>query len=59
MDAVNAQTFCTYLDEFERIARMIASAEARRDAILHEVELQRGLWRATQQAPPWIEGHRG
>jgi hypothetical protein len=62
MDAVKAQTFCTYLDEFERIARMIASAEARRDAILHEVELhraRRGLRRATQQATPWIEGHRG
>jgi hypothetical protein len=62
MDAVKAQTFCTYLDEFERIERMIASAEARRDAILHEVELhrrRRGFWRAPQQATPWIEGHRG
>ena len=62
MDAVMAQTLCTYLDEFDRIARMIASAEARRDAILHEVEQhrkRRGLWRATQQATPWIEGHRG
>src|SRR5262249_21948007 len=41
MDAVMAQTFCTYLDECERIGRMIASAEARRDAILHEVEQHR------------------
>ena len=62
MDAVMAQTLCTYLDEFERIARMIASAEARRDAILHEVVQhrgRRGLRRVTQQATPWIEGHRG
>ena len=59
MDAVWAQTLCTYLDEFDRIARMIASAEARRDAILTEVEQhrRRSLRRATQQA--WIEGHRG
>src|SRR5262249_45842366 len=39
MDAVMAQTLCTYLDEFERMERMIARAEARRDAILYEVEL--------------------
>src|SRR5215472_12512359 len=41
MDAVMAQTLCTYLDEFERIERMIASTEARRGAILYEVELHR------------------
>jgi hypothetical protein len=61
-DAVKAQTLCTYLDEFERIARMIASLEARRDAILHEVVQhrgRRGLRRVTQQAAPWIESHRG
>jgi enamine deaminase RidA (YjgF/YER057c/UK114 family) len=60
MDAVKIQTFCTYLDEFERIARMIASAEARRDAILHEVVQhrgRRGLRRTTQHLR--IEGHRG
>jgi hypothetical protein len=55
MDAVKIQTFCTYLDEFERIARMIASAEARRDDALHEIELHRARWgqelrQATQQA---------
>ena len=33
MDAVMAQTLCTYLDEFERIERMIARAQARRGAI--------------------------
>src|SRR5215472_1186031 len=62
MDAVMAQTLCTYLDEFERIERMIASAEARRGAILYEVELHRGrrrLWRATRQARLEIERHRG
>src|SRR5262249_34064220 len=56
MDAVMAQTLCTYLDEVERIARMIASAEARRDAIVHEVELhraRRGLRRIT--LPPTLE----
>jgi len=41
MNAVMAHTFCTYLNELERIERMIASAEARRDAILREVELHR------------------
>jgi hypothetical protein len=44
MDAVMAQTFCTYLDECERIGRMIASAEDRRDAALHEIELHRARW---------------
>ena len=58
MDAVMAQTFCTYLDEFERIARMIASAEARRGAILYEVELHRAR-RRLRRATLEIEGHRG
>src|SRR5262245_35613341 len=62
MDAVMAQTLCTYLDEVERIERMIAGAEARRGAILYEVELhrrRRRLWRATRQARLEIERHRG
>jgi len=62
MDAVMAQTLCTYLDEFERIERMIASAEARRGAILYEVELHRGrrrLWRAARQTRLELERHRG
>ena len=60
MDAVMAQTLCIYLDEFERIDRMIASAQARRDAILHEIELHRARWgqalrRATQEAEKTLE----
>ena len=39
-----AQTFCTYLDECERFARMIANAEARRDDALHEIERHRAGW---------------
>ena len=64
MDAVMGRTLCIYLDECERIARMIASAEAHRDDALHEIERHRAGWgqelrRVTQQATPWIEGHRG
>src|SRR5262249_48546171 len=44
MDAVMAQTFCTYLDECERIGRMIASAQDCRDAAPHEIELHRARW---------------
>src|SRR5262245_20490159 len=60
MDAVTAQTFCTYLDEFERTARMIASAEARRDNALHEIERHRAqwgqeLWRVAQEAEKTLE----
>ena len=60
MDAVTAQTFCTYLDEFERTARMIASAEARRDDALHEIERHRAGWgqelrRVTQEAEKTLE----
>jgi hypothetical protein len=44
MDAVMAQTFCTYLDECDRFARMIANAEARRDDALHEIERHRAGW---------------
>jgi len=61
MDAVMAQTFCTYLDEFERMERMIMRAEARRDAILYEVELHRTsrrLRRNMQQATPGAESLR-
>jgi hypothetical protein len=60
MDAVMAQTFCTYLDECERIGRMIASAEARRDDALHEIELHRARWgqelrRVTQEVEKSLE----
>jgi hypothetical protein len=39
-----AQAFCTHLDECERVDRMIASAEARRDDALHEIERHRAGW---------------
>ena len=60
MDAVMAQTFCTYLDECERFARMIASAEARRDDALHEIERHRAEWgqelrRVTQEVEKTLE----
>jgi len=60
MDAVMAQTFCTYLDECERIGRMIASAEDCRDAALHEIELHRARWgqelrRVTQEVEKSVE----
>jgi hypothetical protein len=55
MDAVMAQTLSINLNDIERIERMIANAEARRNAILREVERHRATWgenlrRAAQQA---------
>jgi hypothetical protein len=55
MDAVMAQTLSISLDDIERIDRMIATAEVRRNAILHEVDRHRTTWgqelrRAAQQA---------
>jgi hypothetical protein len=55
MDEVMAQTLSINLNDIERIERMIASAEARRNAILREVERHRATWaqdlrRAAQQA---------
>jgi hypothetical protein len=55
MDAVMAQTLSINLNDIERIQRMIANAEARRNAILREVERHRATWgenlrRAAQQA---------
>jgi hypothetical protein len=55
MDAVMAQTLSISLDDIERIERMIATAEVRRNAILHEVDRHRTTWgqelrRAAQQA---------
>ena len=55
MDAVMAQTLSISLDDIERIDRMIATAEMRRNAILHEVDRHRTTWgqelrRAAQQA---------
>jgi len=39
--AIMAHTLTDNLDQFERIERMIAMAEARRNAALHEVERHR------------------
>jgi hypothetical protein len=55
MDAVMAQTLSISLDDVERIDRMIATAEVRRNAILREVDRHRTTWgqelrRAAQQA---------
>jgi hypothetical protein len=55
MDAVKAQTLSIGLDDIERIDRMIATAEVRRNAILREVDRHRTTWgqelrRAAQQA---------
>ncbi len=41
MEMVTAQTLVARLDEFERIERLMASAEARRDIALHEIERHR------------------
>jgi hypothetical protein len=41
MDAVMAHTLCENLDSMERIDSMIALAEGRRDAILHEIDRHR------------------
>jgi hypothetical protein len=54
MDAVMAQTLSLKLDDIDRIDRMIATAEGRRNAILREVDRHRTTWgqnvrRAVQQ----------
>ena len=41
MEMVTARTLVARLDEFERIERLMASAEARRDSALHEIERHR------------------
>ena len=43
MEMVTARTLVARLDEFERIERLMASAEARRDSALHEVERHRSF----------------
>ena len=55
MYEVQARTLSDNLNDIERIDRMIASAEARRNAILREVERHRATWgqdlrRTAQQA---------
>jgi hypothetical protein len=44
MDAVMAQALSLKLDDIERIDRMIATAEGRRNAILREVDRHRTTW---------------
>jgi hypothetical protein len=44
MDAVMAQALSLKLDHIERIDRMIATAEGRRNAILREVDRHRTTW---------------
>jgi hypothetical protein len=44
MDAVMAQSLSLKLDDIERIDRMIATAEGRRNAILREVDRHRTAW---------------
>jgi hypothetical protein len=55
MQAVMAKTLSINLDDIERIDRMIATAEARRNLILREIERHRATWaedlrRSAQQA---------
>lgn len=47
-DAVMAAAFAARLDAFERIDRMLASAEARRAALLYEIEARRGAQAAAR-----------
>src|SRR5262249_50914352 len=56
MDAVMAQTLSLKLNDIERIDRMIATAEGRRNAILREVDRHRTTWgRNLHQAAQQIE----
>jgi hypothetical protein len=56
MDAVMAQTLSINLDDIERIDRMIATAEVRRNAILREVDRHRTTWgQALRRAAQQIE----
>ncbi len=56
METVKAETLASNLDDFERIDRMIASTEARRDASLREIDRHRsGLGAALRQAADEIE----
>ena len=56
METVKAETLASNLDHFERIERLIALAEARRDACLREIDRHRsGLGAALRQAADEIE----
>jgi hypothetical protein len=43
VDAILAETLSIKLDDIERIDRMIAIAEARRNSILREIDRHRGV----------------
>ncbi len=56
METVKAETLASNLDDFERIDRLIASAEARRDACLREIDRHRsGLGAALRRAADEVE----
>ena len=56
MDAVMAETLSFKIDDIERIDRMIAAAEGRRNAILREVDRHRATWgQDLRQAAQQIE----
>jgi hypothetical protein len=56
MDAVMAQSLSLKLDDIERIDRMTATAEGRRNAILREVDRHRATWgQNLRQAAQQIE----
>jgi hypothetical protein len=56
MDSVMAKTLSLKLDHIERIDRMIAGAEGRRNAILREVDRHRATWgQDLRQAAQQIE----
>ena len=47
MDAVMSQTLVKHLDEIERIDRLIVNVEARRNAMLREIERHRTTFAAS------------
>jgi hypothetical protein len=56
LDAVMAETLSFKIDDIERIDRMIAAAEGRRNAILREVDRHRATWgQDLRQAAQQIE----
>ncbi len=55
-DAVIARAFCNNIDHLERLGRLMATAEARRNVVLHEIERHRAtLAKALRDATPALE----
>jgi oligoribonuclease NrnB/cAMP/cGMP phosphodiesterase (DHH superfamily) len=50
VDSVMAQTLASNLDDFERFDRLLASAEARRNSALHEIDRHRTEFGAALRA---------